>query len=348
MLFHPSSLAQTPGPEPRDALPAPSDSLHPESPLPIAGQLMFDKVQPSNEQPGRPWDPVEIPIQFIKSKIQPGGNWLGWSSDEGKRLRRSRLQKSQLWRRGEGAKRSFSRAGHRDKNLLLVNKNAGESHVWSVSAPIRLAEAGSVISRLFTENTKGHLERREQSYNFIWEQNKSKQMHTQKTEPWKERDRLLSHQLKRVSDSLWLLKSFPKEQNAFLGCLFVCLQGENKTRRLLTPWVANEDKYLPAAKIARVGKRKQHCLSDAFGVLGLIFQRWALSPQIPRGPYTNWSSQHGMLGAQVLLWGCQEPQIPHGFTPSIFWRKTPCSFSLNFALSPPSIYLFPSCFTLRV
>lgn len=54
MLFHPSSLAQTPGPEPRDALPAPSDSLHPESPLPIAGQLMFDKVQPSNEQPGRP------------------------------------------------------------------------------------------------------------------------------------------------------------------------------------------------------------------------------------------------------------------------------------------------------
>lgn len=42
-----------------------------------------------------------------------------------------------------------------DKNRLLVNKNAGESHVWSVSAPIRLAEAGSIIFRLFTENTKG-------------------------------------------------------------------------------------------------------------------------------------------------------------------------------------------------
>lgn len=54
MLSHPTSPAQNPGPEPCDALPAPSDSLHPESSLSIVRQLMFDKVQPSNEQPGRP------------------------------------------------------------------------------------------------------------------------------------------------------------------------------------------------------------------------------------------------------------------------------------------------------
>jgi len=36
--------------------------------------------------------------------------------------------------------------------------------------------------------------------------------------------------------------------------LFVCLQRENKAKASLTPLVVNEDKYLAATEIARMGK----------------------------------------------------------------------------------------------
>lgn len=49
------------------------------------------------------------------------------------------------------------------------------------------------------------------------------------------------------------VKKFPAKQMCFFS-LFVCLQGENKAKALLMPLVLNEDKYLPATEIARMGK----------------------------------------------------------------------------------------------
>lgn len=59
--------------------------------------------------------------------------------------------------------------------------------------------------------------------------------------------------------------------------LFVCSQGENKVKGLLMSLVVNEDKYLSIVEIASMEKALLASfwerLSDAFGVLRLVFQR---------------------------------------------------------------------------
>lgn len=98
-----------------------------------------------------------------------------------------------------------------------------------MSAPIRLAGAGSIISRLFTENTKG-----------VWKgENKATTLFESKTKANKCVPRRLSVERERQTiqspaeaplGQLMTVKKFPEEQMHIFVYLFVCLQGKTKRK----------------------------------------------------------------------------------------------------------------------
>lgn len=149
----------------------------------------------------------------------------------------------------------------------------------------------------------------------------------------KESDRLFSHHLKRLLDSSWLLKSFPRSKRF---CLFVCLFAVRKqSERIADAFSSKWRQISPSHKdcwngkktlVASFWKVSERC----FWGPRAYFPKMSSCTPNPRGTRHKLQLSASRVGywhvspRETPLLAPKTPrasEIPDGFTTSVFWKK---------------------------